>query len=323
MGSQKLMHYKSETAAPRGFMRLKRIYAQHIKRSLPLYIMFLPVIIYYTIFRYIPIGGLIIAFKDYRILDGILGSHWVGLDNFKMLFSNPYCLKVIYNTVFLRLVGIIVGFPVPIILAILINEIKKKWFKSSVQTLIYLPYFLSWVIVAGMIVTIFGQGDGSILNHYIKMITGNTIPFLNTPHSWIMIFIGSGIWKDAGFNAILFLSALTAIDPALYESAALDGAGKLKQIWHVTLPGITSTIIVVLILSLGRVMQMGFDQIYMLQNAAVNDIADVIVTYIFRVGIQQGNYSLTSAMSLLESLIGFLFIFTSNKIAGKFGESLW
>lgn len=323
MRSQNLMHYKSETATLTWPLRLKRFYAQNIKRSIPLYIMFLPIIIYYTVFRYIPIGGLLIAFKDYRILDGILGSEWVGLDNFKNLFSNPYCLKVLYNTVFLRLLSIIVGFPVPIILAILINEIKKKWFKTSVQTLIYLPYFLSWVIVAGMIVTIFGQGNGSIINHYIKMLTGNTIPFLNTEKSWIMIFVGSGIWKDAGFNAILFLSALTTIDPALYESAALDGAGKFKQIWHVTLPGIISTIIVVLILALGRVMQMGFDQIYMLQNAAVNDIADVVVTYIFRVGIQQGNYSLSSSMSLLESLIGFLFIFTSNKIASKFGESLW
>jgi putative aldouronate transport system permease protein len=256
-------------------------------------------------------------------MDGIMGSAWVGFDNFIKLFSNPYCLKVLYNTVFLRLLSIIIGFPVPIILAIMINEIKKKWFKTSVQTLIYLPYFLSWVIVAGMVVSIFGQGNGSILNHYIKMFTGYTIPFLNTPKSWIMIFVGAGIWKDSGFNTILFLSALTTIDPTLYESAAMDGAGKFKQIWHITLPGITSTIIVVLILSLGRVMQMGFDQIYMLQNAAVNDVADVVVTYIFRVGIQQGNYSLTSAMSLLESLIAFIFIFTSNKIARRFGESLW
>ena len=304
-------------------LRLKKFYTKYLRRNIPLYIIFLPVLIYYVVFRYIPIGGLIIAFKDYRILDGIMASPWAGLDNFKMLFSNPYCLKVIYNTVFLRTLTIALGFPIPIILAILINEVRKKWFKTTVQTLVYLPYFLSWVIVAGMIVTMFGQSSGSVINHYIKLVTGETVPFLNNPKSWTAIFIGSGIWKDSGFNAILFLSALTAIDPALYESAALDGAGKLKQIWHITLPGISSTIIVVLILSLGKVMQMGFDQIYMLQNAAVNDVADVIVTYIFRVGIQQGNFSLTSSMSLLESVIGFLFIYVSNRIARKFGESLW
>jgi putative aldouronate transport system permease protein len=305
------------------YNRCKKFYKGSLKRNIPLYVMFMPVFIYYIVFRYIPIGGLIMAFKDYRILKGIIASPWIGFENFKFLFSNTYCLKIIYNTVFLRLISIVIGFPIPIILAILINEVKKKWFKSSVQTLLYLPYFLSWVVVAGMVTTIFGQSDGSIVNHFVKMFSGKTIPFMNTPSSWIAIFVGSSVWKDAGFNAILFLSALTAVDQSLYEASALDGADKLKQIWHVTLPGITSTIIVVLILSLGKVMQMGFDQVYMLQNAAVNDVADVIVTYIYKVGIQQGNFSLTSAMSLFESLIGFIFIFTANKIARRFGENLW
>ncbi|WP_407083173.1 ABC transporter permease [Paenibacillus aurantius] len=290
--------------------------------NLPLLILFAPIAAFFIIFKYAPMAGLVIAFKNYTFYDGIWGSEWVGLHNFEQLFSNPQTLSIIRNTVLLSCLNIVFGFPFPILLAILLNEVRRQWFKRLVQTLVYLPHFLSWVIVGGMVVTIFSQETG-IVNHLVKAWLGEPYPFLYKDGSWIAIFVGSGIWKGAGWGAIVYLAALTTIDPHLYEAASLDGASKWRQIWHVTLPGISSTIVVMFILTLGHVMEVGFDHVFMLQNSVVSGISEVISTYIYRVGLQGAQFSLTTAMGLFESLIGLVLVLTANRIARRLGQSLW
>ncbi len=292
------------------------------RQNIPLMLMLLPIVVYFLVFRYTPMFGLMIAFKQYNFGLGVWGSPWVGFKNFEVLFSNPTTLQIIRNTFVLSLLTVFVSFPFPIITAILLNEARKMWFKRSVQTLIYLPHFFSWVIIGGIVVTIFSQQNG-IVHDLFQKLTGISFPFLYHPGSWIAIFLGSGIWKEAGFAAIIYLAALSTIDPHLYEAANMDGASKWRQIWHVTLPGIRPTAILLLILAMGRVMEVGFDQIYVLQNPAVTNIADVISTYIYRVGLQGGQFSLTAAMGLFESLVGLVLVVTANQIARRFDQQLW
>lgn len=292
------------------------------KMNIPLLIMFFPVALYFIIFSYLPMGGLVMAFKQYSLSLGIMDSPWVGLSNFELLFSNPQMLNIIRNTLVLSLLSIVIGFPFPIILAVMINGVEKSWYKKNVQTLLFLPHFLNWVIVGGMVVTLFSIESGYI-NHVLEKWFGFRYAFMYNEASWITLFISSGIWKGAGFSAIIYLAAIGSIDPYLYESASLDGASKLKQIWHITLPGIRSTIIVLFILSIQGVMNLSFDQVWNLQNRVVNNVADVIPTYIYRMGIQGGQFSLTTAMGLFQSLVGLVLIYTANKIARKFNQSLW
>ncbi|GJM77253.1 putative multiple-sugar transport system permease YteP [Paenibacillus macerans] len=296
---------------------------RRFKTNIPLLMMFLPVILFYLIFRYAPIGGLVIAFKDYNFYDGIMHSPWVGLHYFEILFQDSRTLEIIRNTLLLSLLNIVVGFPVPIILAIMLNEVRILSFKKTIQTIVYMPHFLSWVIIGMMVTTIFALENGMINRLVTAFTGGEPYPFMYEKASWVAIFVGSGIWKDMGFNAIIYLAALTTINPSLYEAAGMDGASKLRQIWHITLPGIRSTIILLMILSMGRVMEVGFDQVYMLQNSNVNEIADVISTYIYRIGLQGAQFSLTTAMGLFESLVAFILVFSANFIARKFNEGLW
>lgn len=292
------------------------------KKNIPLFVMFIPVIAYYLIFRYVPIGGLVIAFQNYNFFDGIFHSPWVGLKNFEQLFSNDKTLHIIWNTLWLSLLNLAVGFPVPIVLALMINSVKRVWYKKLVQTIVYLPHFFSWVIVGGMVTTLFSL-ESSFLNQWVTSLYGEPYPFLYKEFSWVSIFVGSGIWKEMGFSTIIYLAALTSISPALYEAASIDGASKWRQTWHVTLPGIRSTIILVLILSMGRVLEVGFDQIYNLRNAMVSQISEVISTYIYSMGIQGGQFSLTTALGLFESVVAFIFILGSNLIAKKYDQHLF
>lgn len=301
-------------------LSLKR--KRRIRQNIPLFIMFIPVLLYYLIFKYLPMGGLIIAFKDYNFADGIMGSPWVGMQNFKLLFRGTNTVNIIRNTFRLSILNIVFGFPVPIILAIMLNEVRKTWFKKSVQTIIYLPHFFSWVIVGGMVISIFSQESG-IVNHFVEMFRGEPYPFLYKAGSWISIFIGSGIWKGAGFGAIVYLAALTSIDMSLYEAAHIDGAGKWQQIRHITLPGIKQTIVIMFILQTGNIMEVGFDQVYMLQNNVVSDVADVISTYVYRVGLQGAQFSISTAMGFFESLVGLVLVSASNSLANRFDEGLW
>jgi putative aldouronate transport system permease protein len=222
----------------------------------------------------------------------------------------------------LSLLSVFISFPFPIALAIMLNEVRKMWFKKIVQTLVYLPYFFSWVIVGGIVITLFAQSG--VVNSVMGRLTGaEPFAFLFKEWSWISLFLGSGIWKDTGFNAIIYLAALTTIDPSLYEAAGMDGAGKFKQMWHVTLPGISPTIVIMLILAMGRVMEVGFDQIYVLQNPIVSNISEVISTYIYQIGLQGGQFSLTTALGLFESLVAFSLVILTNAIAKRFNKSLW
>ncbi|NOU70944.1 ABC transporter permease subunit [Paenibacillus sp. LMG 31458] len=295
---------------------------KRLRENIPLLLMFIPVILFYLIFKYAPMAGLIIAFKDYNFFDGVFHSPWVGFENFQKLFNNENSLKIIRNTLLLSSLNIFVGFPFPILLAILLNEVRKMWFKKIVQTLVYLPYFYSWVIVGGIVFSIFGI-EGSWLSHWMTLFNFEPFPFLYNIKSWVTIFVGAGIWKDMGFNAIIYMAAMTTIDPSLYESASMDGANKWKQIIHITIPGIAPTIILLFILSMGRVMEVGFDPIYVLQNAAVNDVSDVISTYIYRVGLQGAQFSLTTAMGMFESVVALILLLSVNWIARRFQKGLF
>ncbi|KRF04208.1 protein lplB [Paenibacillus sp. Soil766] len=292
------------------------------KANVPLMLLFIPGLLYYVLFKYLPMGGLIIAFKDYNFFDGVFGSPWVGFKNFEMIFQQPQTLNIIRNTVVLSLLNVFVGFPFPIILAILLNEVRKSWYKRTIQTIVYLPHFFSWVIIGGFVVTLFATESGTI-NHILNSWTGKTFPFLFTPSSWIGIYLGSGIWKEMGFSAIIYLAALSSIDPSLYESAGLDGANKLQQIRHITIPGISTTIVLLFILAMGRIMEVGFDHVYVLQNAVVSNVADVISTYLYRVGLQGAQFSLTTAMGLFESIVGLILVLSANALARKFDRGLW
>lgn len=295
---------------------------QKFKRNLALYLMFLPVLFYFIIFKYIPMGGVVIAFKDYRLLDGIFGSEWVGLKHFRNIFMSPIARRAIINTVIIGFARVFVTFPFPIILAIILNEVRSTKVKKISQTILYLPHFLSWVVVGGIVITLFGQETG-IVNMIVRAVTGEVYPFFYEKLSWVMIFLGAGVWKEAGFSAIIYLAAMSSIDPGLYESASIDGAGKIKQILHITIPGIMPTIILLLILAIGRVTFVGFEQVYVMQNSAVMGIADVISTYVYRMGLQNGQFSHSTAMGLFQSIVNTMMIISANTIARKFDKSLW
>lgn len=313
---------ESNLSKPELMQRRRADAKRRFKENMPLLILFVPVLLFYVVFKYVPMFGAVMAFKDYNFADGILRSPWVGFRNFDILFNNPQTLNIIRNTFLLSVLSIVFGFPVPIILAILLNEVRKAWFKKWVQTLVYLPHFFSWVIVGGIVLTLFAEQTGFV-NTALERLTGGTFPFLYDSSSWIAIFVGSGIWKEAGFSTIIFLAAITSIDPSLYEAASIDGANKWKQMMNVTLPGLSTTIILILILQMGNVMSVGFDPVYVLQNAGVYDVSEVISTYIYKVGIQGGQFSLTSAMGLFESVVGFVLVYATNLIARKFDRGLW
>lgn len=301
-------------------LRLKR--RRRLKQNIPLFIMLVPVIAYYILFKYWPMGGLVIAFKNYNFADGILGSSWVGLKNFKILFSSSNTLQILWNTFWLSFLSLVFGFPMPIFLAILLNEVRRSWFKRWVQTIVYLPHFFSWVIVSGIVLELFATDYGSI-NKVLGLFGIEPINFLYESNSWLAIFVGSGVWKEMGFSTIIYLAALTTIDPSLYESAAMDGAAKWRQMWHVTIPGIRHTIILLLILAMGKIMEVGFDQVYNLQNAGVADVSEVISTYIYKIGLGNAQFSLTTAMGFFESIISCSLVLIANRIARKFDQALF
>jgi putative aldouronate transport system permease protein len=294
---------------------------RRFQQNVPLWIMFIPVVAFYMIVKYMPMLGLVIAFKNYTFYEGIWGSQWVGLANFTNLFTQAQSVQIIRNTLVLSVLSVFIGFPFPIALAILLNEVRKTWFKRTVQTLVYMPHFFSWVIVGGIVITLFSQGG--VVNGGIAAILGEPYAFLFHEWSWVSIFLGSGIWKEAGFSAIIYLAALTTIDPSLYEAASMDGAGKWKQMRHVTLPGLSSTIVLMLILAMGRVMEVGFDHVYVLQNPIVSNVSEVISTFIYRTGLQGGQFSLTAALGLFESLVGLALVLLANAIARRFNRQLW
>ncbi len=289
-----------------------------------LYFMLLPGIIYYIIFKYIPMYGIIIAFKDFNFSDGILFSGWADpwYKYFKMFYESPYFIQVMSNTFIISFYKMIFGIVPPILFAILLNECRVRWFKSFIQTLTYMPHFFSWVIIYGILLAFLSESSG-LVNHWIKDSGGTPINFLTSTEIFRSVLVSSEIWKDLGWGAIIYLAAMTGIDPTLYEAAKVDGAGRFRMIWHITLPGIRSVIVMLLILKLGHILDAGFDQIYILYNVQVYPVADILDTWVFRTGLQKLNFSLAAAAGLLKSFVGLVLILLSNKLAKRWGESIW
>lgn len=296
---------------------------KHLSQNRFLYLLLVPVAIYLLLFKYAPMGGEIIAFKNYRLADGIWGSPWVGLDQFEKLFSSKEFYVVLKNTLLLNLYHLIFAFPAPIILALMLNEVRVEWYKRTLQNLLYIPHFISWVVLGSIIIALLSPSTG-IVNYVLQAFGMEPIYFMADKFWWPVSFIVSGIWKEAGFGTILYLAAMASIDPTLYEAAKIDGANKLRQIWHVTLPGIRSTIAILLILQVGRMMDVGFEQVYALRNPAVTGVAEVISTYVYTRGLVNLQYSYTTALGLFQSLIALILIISVNKIIKSMGErGLW
>lgn len=293
------------------------------KRYGGLYIMAIPVVLYYVIFHYIPMGGVMIAFQDYRPRLGILGSTWVGFKHFRDFFSSMYFGRVLRNTLVISFSHLLFGFPAPIVLALLINELKSKKFKKVVQTVSYLPYFISMVIICAMIKE-FVSTNGFITNLLVQLFHIEKNSLLTRKEFFVPIEVISSIWSGVGFGSILYLSALSGINEELYDAAAIDGAGRFRQTIHVTLPGIAPMIIIQLILRIGSIMSVGHEKILLLYNEGIYETADVISTYVYRKGLVEMEYSFSAAVGLFNTIINFVLVIIANKISAKVSDvSLW
>lgn len=294
-------------------------------RSRYLLLIFLPGFLFYIIFKYFPMYGVIIAFKDFDIYDGFLKSPWTshsGFGHFVKLFTNPEFYKLLRNTLVISLYGLIFGFPAPIILALSLNEVRNSLWKRTVQTISYLPHFISVVVICGMVVN-FVSLNGAV-NQLLKVFGMEPIQFLAHPQYFRTIYIASGIWQGMGWGSIIYLAALAGIDTQLYESAVIDGANRWKQLIHITIPGIMPAIIITLILRIGDIMDVGFQKIILLYNPMIYETADVISSFVYRRGILDADFSYSTAVNLFESIIGLILIYSANKIASKVSEtSLW
>lgn len=299
-----------------------RKFCSNVKAHKLLYAMMIPGIIYFIIFNYLPMCGLVIAFKDFNFNKGIFGSSWVGFKYFKILFGSQDFFQIFWNTLILNVYGLIFNFPGPIILALLMNEVRNISFKRTIQTLVYFPHFLSWIIVGGIVFKFFYL-DGTV-NTVLTGFGMEAIPFLTSPKYFRSIFILSGMWKEIGWGTIIYLASITAIDQSLYEAAVVDGANRFKQMFYITIPCIAPTIMVVLILRMGSMLSVGFEHVFVLYNPFVYSVADVFSTYIYRVGIQQARFSYSTAIGMFQSVIGFIMVLTANRLANKFGDSgIW
>ena len=293
-----------------------------IRRNWELYLFVLPAVIYFLVFHFYPMYGVQIAFKEYIATRGIWGSPWVGFEHFSRFFNAYFFWDLIRNTLLINIYQLAL-FPVSIIVALSINELRHGFFKSSVQTITYAPHFISVVVMAGMIIALLNPVTG-IVNVLIQKLGGEPIGFLTDPGWFKTVFVLSGEWQNLGWGAIIYLAALAGIDPQLHEAAKVDGASRLQRIWHINLPGILPTIIILLILNMGSFMAIGFEKIYLLQNPLNMESSDVIQTYVYRSGLLQAQYSYSAAVGLFNSLINFALLISFNQIARKTGEtSLW
>lgn len=298
----------------------KHTLAKNLRTEWPLHLFLLPAVILLLIFSYFPMVGILIAFQDYvpsKGWDLFFKSEWVGLDNFRYIMSMPGFWTAMRNTLVIAIQKILVNIFVPLILALLLNEVKNTLFKKSVQTIVYIPYFFSWVILGGILMDILSPTNG-IVNHALKALGLNTINFLGNPDTIRPVFIVSNIWKEVGYNTVIFLAALTSIDPALYEAASVDGAGYTKQMLHITLPSMLPMILLVTVLGMGNILNAGFDQVFNLYSPVVYDTADIIDTFVYRIGMNELQYSVSTAISLFKSVISIIMIASSFHLAKKY-----
>jgi putative aldouronate transport system permease protein len=298
-------------------------WVRHVKRDKVLLLLFLPCLLYYLIFKYAPIFGIMIAFKDYNLYKGILESKWVGLKWFHLFVQSPDFFSVLRNTFLLGFYKLVFGFPAPIVLALLINEVRSSIFKRFVQTVSYMPHFISNVIVAG-IVTMFLSPRNGMINALLDGVGLSRINFM-VESSWFRtIYVSSDIWQHIGWGTIIYLAALSAVDPQQYEAARIDGANRWRMTWHITLPGIAPAVIIILLLDIGKILEIGFEKVYLLATPVVYSTADIISTYVYRVGLSEGRYSYATAIDLFTGIISFTFILSANWISRRISDnSLW
>lgn len=296
---------------------------KNLRRYWDLYLIMIPGIVYFLAFKYAPMWGVVIAFQDYNVFAGITGSEWIGLKHFIDMFHDADFFNIFRNTLLISLYKLVWGFPGPIILALLLNEVRHMSYKRLIQTLAYLPHFLSWIIVAGILNNILSPSTG-IVNEVLGWFGIEPVFFLADPSWFRTVLVASDIWKEIGWGAIVYLAALAGIDPQLYEAATVDGANKWHQLRHITLPALLPTVVILFILRLGHVLDVGFEQVFVLYNPMVYGVADVIETYVYRVGLTQAQFSFSTAVGLFKSVIGLILVVASNKLAKKLGhDGIW
>ena len=311
----------NNTSTPRSKVR-----SHYWQRAWMLYAMLTLPMAFFIIFRYVPMTNIVIAFKDYNLFQGVWskGSPWVGFKWFRMAFASRDFWNAIRNTLWLNFLDLIVGFPAPIILALILNELVFKTYKKFAQTVIYLPHFLSWIIISSMASKLLAPSTGVVNLLLVNNFGIGPIDFLMDKVKWVMTYVIFGVWKEMGWGTIIYLAAITAINPELYEAAEVDGAGRFRKLWHVTLPGIRPTIVVLMIMNIGRILGSEFDRPYTMMNNIVMSVADVISTLVYRVGIRSFQFSFTAAIGLFQSVICVIFLVAANTMAKKFGErGIW
>ena len=298
-------------------------FVDHMKREWQLYLMLMPAIIWFIVFLYKPMYGLQIAFKDYSIFRGVAGSPWVGFEHFETLLSNDQFARAFWNTIKISALNLLFAFPAPIILALMFNEIINTTYKRVTQTIVYLPHFISSVIIAGIITTAFSPTAG-VVNTIMGWFGIDSIYFLTKPEWFRPIFVGTGIWQEAGFGSIVFLAAIAGVSPSLYESAVVDGASRWQMMWKITLPSILPTIIIMLIIRIGNIMEVSFEMIILLYQPATYETADVVNTWVFRQGLQSGQYDLAAAAGLFNAVVAFVLVMVANTLSRRYVRtSLW
>lgn len=314
---------KKKRAAAVQLPKSKASLAGNIRKYWPYYLMVLPGVIYFLVFKYIPMMGSVIAFQDYSVFKGVLDSEWVGLKHFKALINYPDFRRIFTNTLVLGLCKTVLIFPIPVVLSLMLNEIKNLRLKKTIQTAVYIPYFLSWVIVGGLIFDIFGVGG--LFNNIRNSLGLNNLLAMQKESWFRPIYIISSIWKDAGWGTVVYLAAISGIDPALYESAAMDGASRFARMKYITFPLLVPTILTLFLLNIGSFLELGFEQVFNLLTPMTYSVGDIFDTYVYRVGIQQAQYSFTTAVGLFQSTIGLIMVVTFNKLANKFSDDggLW
>ena len=295
----------------------------HFKREWQIYAMLLPTIIWFLVFLYKPMYGLQIAFKDYSIFRGVAGSPWIGWEHFETLFSNDQFIRAVHNTITISFYNLLFGFPAPIILALMFNEVMHATYKRTAQTIVYLPHFISSVIIAGIVITAFSPTAG-IINTFVSWLGFDPIYFLTQPQWFRPIFVGTGIWQEAGFGSIVFLAAIAGVNPSLYESAVVDGANRWQMMWKITIPSILPTILIMLIIRIGNVMEVSFELVILLYQPSTYETADVVNTWVYRQGLQSGQYDLAAAAGLFNAVVAFVLVMAANTLSRRYSRtSLW
>lgn len=290
-----------------------------VRRYKWLYVMMIPGLVYYAVYKYGPMFGLLAAFKDYSPMKGFFGSEWVGMKHFIRFFTSSNFQRLLRNTLTISFLNLLLYFPMPIFLALLLNEVKARWVKTGMQTMLYIPHFLSWVVIAGISYALF-TNDGGIVYTLIQKLAGKEVNILGSTKWFYPLIVFQNIWKEAGWGTIIFVAALAGVDLEMYESAKLDGATRFQQMIYITLPSIRSTVVVMLILQLGKVMETGFDQLLLMQNSMNRTVAEVIDTYVYSVGMKNGQLSYATAVGLFKSVVGLVLVVTSDRIAKRLGD---